>query len=86
MKIVYTCPYSEIAAGGDSRVAWELARYMAGNTENEVWMLCPDIEYSIKKDHIESELMVRTLKSTDVKDGVRIYSPTVNKKIGRAHV
>ena len=79
MKIVYTCPYSEIAAGGDSRVAWELARYMAGNTANEVWMLCPDTTYSIKKDHIEPELMVRTLKSTDVKDGLRIYSPTVNK-------
>jgi glycosyltransferase involved in cell wall biosynthesis len=77
MKIVYTCAYADIAVGGDSRVAWELARYMAGNTDHDVWMVSPDDEYGIKRDHIEPKLMVRTVKSTLVAEGVRIFSPTV---------
>ena len=78
MKIVYMCAYSKIASGGDSRVAWELARYMAGNSGHEVWMLCPDGEYGIKRDEIEPNLMVRTVKSTYVTEGVSIFSPSVN--------
>ena len=78
MRIVYMCSYAEIASGGDSRVAWELARYMAGNTKHDVWMVCPDDEYGIKRDHIEPKLMVRTVKSTHAAEGVRLFAPTLN--------
>jgi glycosyltransferase involved in cell wall biosynthesis len=78
MKVVYMCTYEEIASGGDSRVAWELARYMAGNTDHEVWMVCPGKEYSIKRDKYEPSLMVRCVKSTYVTEGVSIFAPTVN--------
>ena len=79
MKIVYMCAYPEISKGGDSRVAWELARYMAGNTDNDVWMVCPDKDYGIKKDNIEPNLSVYTIKSTEVIEGVNIFSPNVRR-------
>ena len=79
MKIVYMCAYSEISKGGDSRVAWELARYMAGHTDNDVWMVCTDSNTIIKKDIIEPKLSVYSIKSTEVIEGVNIFSPNVRR-------
>ena len=79
MKVIYMCAYPEISKGGDSRVAWELARYMAGNTDNDIWMVCPDKDYGIKKDNIEPNLSVYTIKSTEVIEGINIFSPNVRR-------
>ncbi len=76
MKIVYTCAYSDIASGGDSRVAWELARYMAKDKNLEVWMLCAGKRFSISRDSLEPALMVQTVSSADVAEGVNIFTPT----------
>jgi len=76
MKIVYTCAYSDIASGGDSRVAWELARYMAKNKELEVWMICAGQKFNISRDSVEPSLMVQMVSSTDVAEGVNIFTPT----------
>jgi glycosyltransferase involved in cell wall biosynthesis len=73
------CTYSDIAKGGDSRVAWELARYMASNTDNDVWMICSDKEYKIKKDYIEPKLSVYGIKSKSFIEGINIFSPTLRK-------
>ncbi len=77
MKIAYICAYSEIAFGGDSRVAWELARYMAKSTSNEIWMICPGDKYSIKKDSVESKLSIQTIPATDCLEGISLFSPTL---------
>ena len=79
MKIIYMCAYPDISKGGDSRVAWELARYMASNTDNDVWMVCADSNFGIKKDRIEPNLSVYSIKSTEVIEGVNIFSPDVRK-------
>lgn len=71
------CTYSEIASGGDSRVAWELARYMSKETDNEVWMICPDTSYDSRKDIVEEKLMVQTVTSNKIFEGVNIFSPTI---------
>lgn len=76
MRIAYVCAYSEIASGGDSRVAWELARYMAGYTNNEIWMICPGRDFSIQKDAIEQRLHIQTVPSVDCIEGVSLFSPT----------
>jgi glycosyltransferase involved in cell wall biosynthesis len=78
MKIAYICSYSEIAYGGDSRVAWELARYMAKNTDDEIWMLCPGEKYCIKKDNIEPLLQIQYVPSVYVTEGVGLFSPTLS--------
>jgi glycosyltransferase involved in cell wall biosynthesis len=73
------CAYSKISKGGDSRVAWELARYMAKNTDNDVWMVCSDKESKIKKDYIEPKLSVYGIKSKSFIEGINIFSPTLRK-------
>ena len=86
MKISYVCAFSEIAHGGDSRVAWELARYMAKNTQNEVWMICPGESYIVKNDDIEPHLKVQIVPSTEAIEGVRLFSPVLNNVLDLYHI
>lgn len=76
MKIVYACAYSDIKTGGGSRVPWELARQAAKDTRNEVWMICTDSEYSLKKDSLEPKLLVQTVPSAGSSDNSKFFSPT----------
>lgn len=72
MKILYLSSYSNISLGGDSRVAWELARYIS-TTNNDVYMLCPNTSFSYFSDSIEKKLMVYTYPSKEISNSFKIF-------------
>lgn len=49
---------------------------MAGHTAYDLWMLCPDNDYRIKRDTVENRLLVHTVPSVPFTEGIHIFSPS----------
>ena len=83
MVVLFVTSHSQISTGGDSRVAWELARYAAKYTSHQIYILAPGEVFDLRNDKEVENLEVLTIPSTKMtsSEGVFKVNPSNISKL-----
>lgn len=73
MNILFITDYEDIGNGGDSRVPWEMSRYVADNTKNKIFLLTTGKKFSIEKDISSPSLTILRVPSLKILSTYRIF-------------
>ncbi len=77
MKILYVTNHKDISIGGDSHIAWELARSFSENTDNEVWILKAGDNFGFGRDYMSRNLMTYSFPSTPILTYYNTFNTTL---------